>query len=211
MERAGRLAKTHEYPLLVASGIRKKSTWWNNRHIEGKKDNKYYAMLHQALVPQLRFKQNLVYNNHWMTWNCVWMSAPEGPLQSLVGSCLRHFRCRHSFACTFCHVSAHHKRRHKLQVLNSLSAPASVINPSHLIFLPWLCFPLLLGQRMAELLSHWIAGFIQTQPTVITVTCKQCHVLSESCAFVSEAQLVNIQNNLCLSNLLIKMCVILIW
>lgn len=51
MERAGRLAKIHEYPLLVASGMRKESPLWNDGHMEGQKDNKQYAMLHQALVP----------------------------------------------------------------------------------------------------------------------------------------------------------------
>lgn len=56
MERAGKLAKTHGYPLLVTSGVRKERPLQNDGHMGGQKDNKHNAMLHHALATQLRSK-----------------------------------------------------------------------------------------------------------------------------------------------------------
>lgn len=73
----------------------------------------------------------------------------------------------------FYRVSVHHKRRHKLQVFEFTLCPSLTEHPftSDLSALALLSTSLRSKKRvMAELLSHWVLGFICSGSPVIAVT-----------------------------------------
>lgn len=71
------MTKIRGYPQLVTSSLREESPLQNAGHMGGQRDNKHYPMLHHVLHPKADVSVNS-YNNHRVTWNCVWMSGPEG-------------------------------------------------------------------------------------------------------------------------------------